>query len=77
MSLCERLGRDMSFEPLVDKGRRLLSIGYDVKKGELNKSCYDLLASESRTATFIAVAKGETQQESWFRLGRQHTFLRG
>jgi len=77
VSLCEQLGRDMSFEPLVDEGRRLLSIGYDVKKGELNKSCYDLLASESRTATFIAVAKGETQQESWFRLGRQHTACEG
>jgi hypothetical protein len=77
VSLCEELVREMSFEPLVDEGRRLLSIGYDVKKGELNKSCYDLLASESRTATFIAVAKGETQQESWFRLGRQHTSCEG
>ena len=76
-SLCDRLGQEMSFKPLVDKGRRLLSIGYDVKKGELNKSCYDLLASESRTATFIAVAKGETLQESWFRLGRQHTLCEG
>jgi hypothetical protein len=76
-SLCERLGREMNFEPLIDEGRRLLSIGYDVKKGELNKSCYDLLASESRTATFIAVAKGEIQQESWFRLGRQHTSCEG
>jgi cyclic beta-1,2-glucan synthetase len=76
-SLCDQLGREMAFKPLVDQGRRLLSIGYDVKKGELNKSCYDLLASESRTATFIAVAKGETLQESWFRLGRQHTLCEG
>lgn len=76
-SLCEQMSREMSFEMLVDDGRRLLSIGYDVRKSELNKSCYDLLASESRTATFIAVAKGETVQESWFRLGRQHTLCEG
>ncbi|MFL6463047.1 MAG: glucoamylase family protein [Bryobacteraceae bacterium] len=74
---CDRLAREMNFEMLVDADRRLLSIGYDVTKQELNKSCYDLLASESRTATFIAVAKGETVQESWFRLGRQHTLCEG
>ena len=74
---CDQLVREMNFKMLVDGDRRLLSIGYDVAKGELNKSCYDLLASESRTATFIAVAKGETVQESWFRLGRQHTLCEG
>jgi hypothetical protein len=51
----------------------LLSIGYDAAAGQLNNSCYDLLASEARTATFIAVAKNEATQECWFRLGRQHT----
>ena len=76
-SLCERMVKEMNFEMLVDNDRRLLSIGYDVTKKELNKSCYDLLASESRTATFVAVAKGETLQESWFRLGRQHTLAEG
>jgi hypothetical protein len=74
---CDRLGHEMNFKMLVDEDRRLLSIGYDVAKQELNKSCYDLLASESRTATFIATAKGETVQESWFRLGRQHTLCEG
>jgi cyclic beta-1,2-glucan synthetase len=73
----DRLVREMGFDVLVDKRRNLLSIGYDVAAQELNKSCYDLLASESRTATFIAVAKGETLQDSWFRLGRQHTHCEG
>ncbi len=73
----DRLVRDMNFEMLVDKRRSLLSIGYNVTKRELNKSCYDLLASESRTATFITVAKGETVQDSWFRLGRTHTLCEG
>ncbi len=74
---CDRLVREMNFEMLVDKRRKLLSVGYDVAAQQLSKSCYDLLASESRTATFIAIAKGESDQESWFRLGRQHTSSEG
>ena len=70
---CERLSHKMSFRMLLHEGRNLLSIGYDVATEKLNDSCYDLLASEARAATFIAVAKSEAPQETWFRLGRQHT----
>jgi hypothetical protein len=70
---CQRLSDEMSFRMLVHEGRNLLSIGYDAPAEKLNDSCYDLLASEARAATFIAVAKGEAPQEAWFRLGRQHT----
>ncbi|MBV8570129.1 MAG: glycosyl transferase, partial [Acidobacteriaceae bacterium] len=73
VSECSDLMRDMKFSMLMDKGRNLLSIGYDVTGQELAKSCYDLLASEARTATFLAVARDEAIQDSWFRLGRQHT----
>jgi cyclic beta-1,2-glucan synthetase len=73
----ERLVREMDFSTLTDKRRKLLSIGYDVAHQQLSKSCYDLLASESRTAAFIAVAKNEVIQETWFRLGRQHTLCEG
>jgi hypothetical protein len=70
---CDRLVRNMNFEMLVDPQRRLLSVGYDVASKKLANACYDLLASEARIATFIGVAKGQAPQESWFRLGRQHT----
>ncbi len=73
----ERLVREMDFSMFGDKRRKLLSIGYDVERQQLSKSCYDLLASESRTAAFIAVAKNEVPQENWFRLGRQHTLCEG
>jgi hypothetical protein len=63
----------MNFGLLVNKRRKLLSIGYDVDAQQLNASCYDLLASESRIASFVAVAKDEAEQDCWFRLGRQHT----
>ena len=67
----------MSLTELVNRGRNLLSIGYDVAADKINGSCYDLLASEARTATFIAVAKDDLIQEGWFRLGRQHTVCEG
>jgi hypothetical protein len=73
----DRLVHEMDFEMMVDKRRKLLSVGYDVTTQQLNKSCYDLLASESRCAAFIAIAKGEALQENWFRLGRAHTSCEG
>ena len=77
VSICERLVNEMEFSSLINRGRNLLSIGYDVPKQAINQSCYDLLASEARTATFIAVAKEDLIQDGWFRLGRQHTVCEG
>ena len=74
---CDRLIREMSFVDMTDKRRKLLSIGYDASKGELASSCYDLLASEARIATYVAVAKGDATQDIWFRLGRGHTVAEG
>jgi cyclic beta-1,2-glucan synthetase len=69
----EELAKHMDFRLLYDPGRNLLSVGYDVDKKQLLASCYDLLASESRSAVFIAIAKGHIPQTSWFRLARGHT----
>ena len=49
-----------------------MSIGMETEKGEVHSACYDLLASEARTAAFIAVAKDEVPQETWFLLARTH-----
>ena len=68
-----RLVEDMEFGFLLNPSRKLLSIGYEVTEGRLLPACYDLLASEARTAFFIAIAKGDIPQQSWFRLGRTHT----
>jgi len=70
---CGEMSEEMDFGLLVDQRRKLLSIGYDVEGQKLNGSCYDLLASEARIATFVAVAKDEADEDCWFRLGRQHT----
>ena len=63
----------MDFAFLLHPERKLLSIGYRVADGCLDPSCYDLLASEARLASFIAIAKGDVQPRHWFRLGRAVT----
>ena len=64
---------EMDFRFLFDERRKLFSIGYDVARGGLDNSFYDLLASEARLASFIAIAKDDVPVEHWFRLGRTLT----
>jgi hypothetical protein len=73
----ERYADQMDFSFLMVQSRKLLSIGYEVETGKLYDSCYDLLASEARMAVYIAVAKNDIPQESWFRLDRTHTVVKG
>jgi cyclic beta-1,2-glucan synthetase len=67
-----QLANDMDFRFLLNRGRKLLSVGFDVDAEQLHPACYDLLASEARMALFIAIAKEEIPQEAWFLLGRRH-----
>ena len=69
----QQLFREMDFSFLFDPTRKLFSIGYRVTDGTLDPSYYDLLASESRLASFLAIAKGDVDAEHWFRLGRALT----
>ena len=72
----ERLARQanrlaqMEYDFLFDKSRRLLSIGYNASEHRQDASYYDLLASEARLASFVAIAQGVLPQETWFSLGR-------
>ncbi len=63
----------MQFGFLFDPTRKLFSIGYRVADGSLDSSAYDLLASEARLASFIAIAKGDVPVSHWFHLGRPMT----
>ncbi|MGZ6312038.1 MAG: GH36-type glycosyl hydrolase domain-containing protein [Candidatus Limnocylindrales bacterium] len=69
----QQLFRETDFSFLFDPTRKLLSIGFRVRDGTLDPSYYDLLASEARLASFIAIAKGEVAPDHWFRLGRALT----
>jgi cyclic beta-1,2-glucan synthetase len=68
-----KLADGMDFELLLNARRKLVSVGFDVETHVLHPACYDLLATESRTAVFVAIAKEDIPQESWFLLGRAHT----
>jgi cyclic beta-1,2-glucan synthetase len=63
----------MEFGFLFDPTRKIFSIGYRVTDGSLDPSGYDLLASEARLASFIAIAKGDIPASHWFHLGRAMT----
>lgn len=66
---CRKLAA-MDFEFLYDTASDLLSIGYDVGERRRDPSCYDLLASEARLASFLLIAQGQLPQKHWFSLGR-------
>jgi len=68
-------GMDYGF--LFDASRRLLTIGYNVAERRPDSSYYDLLASEARLCTFVAIAQAQLPQESWFALGRLLTTAGG
>ena len=73
----DSLATEMDFAFLLDPGRRLLSVGFDVASEQIHSACYDLLATESRIAVFAAVAKDDIPQETWFLLGRPHALDQG
>ena len=68
---------EMEWSFLFDQTRQLLSIGYSVAERRRDSSFYDLLASEARLCTFVAIAQGHLPQESWFALGRLLTTAAG
>jgi cyclic beta-1,2-glucan synthetase len=71
------LANEMDFSFLLNPRRKLLSTGFDADAQKLHAACYDLLASEARIAVFVAIAKDDIPQESWFHLGRAHTVDHG
>ncbi len=69
----ETLVSAMEFGFLFDPMRKLFAIGYRVTDGSLDAGRYDLLASEARLTSFVAIAKGDVPVSHWFRLGRALT----
>ncbi len=63
----------MDFGFLYDTTRKLFAIGFRGTDGSLDPNCYDLLASEARLTSFIAIAKGDVPSSHWFHLGRSLT----
>ena len=64
---------EVDYAFLFDRSRDLFAIGYNVDDRRLDGSFYDLLASEARLASFVAIAQSKVDQEHWFALGRMLT----
>ncbi len=67
----------MEYGFLYDNSSHLQSIGYNLEDLRRDPSYYDLLASESRLSSFVAIAQDQLPQESWFALGRLLTTING
>ncbi|MFO7627715.1 MAG: glucoamylase family protein [Candidatus Fermentibacteraceae bacterium] len=57
---------------LYNDEHRLFSIGYNVSDGRLDQAFYDLLASEARLGSFIAIARGDIPVDHWFAMSRPY-----
>jgi len=67
---CERLAWEADFACLYHPRRRLLHLGLRVAEQELDSGLYDLLASESRLTSLVAIAKADVPMAHWAALGR-------
>lgn len=65
----------MDFAFLYSKSTSLLSVGYNCDTNTLDKSHYDLLPSEIRLTTFVAIATNQLPLKSWYALGRLFTTI--
>jgi len=66
------LSESLNMRFLYDPERRLFSIGYNVSEGRLDRYYYDLLASEARLGSFVAIARGDIPVEHWFSMSRPY-----
>jgi cellobiose phosphorylase len=71
----EALVREHDFRPLYDPHRRLFAIGYSFSAGRLDPSYYDLMASEARLTSFVAIALGQVPTRHWSQLARTLTMV--
>jgi len=82
LALSQRLIQDageladsINMRLLYDPQRRLFSIGYNASTGHLDRAYYDLLASEARLGSFVAIAGGSVPFEHWFSMSRPYNAI--
>ncbi|MFB9867870.1 GH36-type glycosyl hydrolase domain-containing protein [Vreelandella sulfidaeris] len=67
----------MDFQWLYDSERKLFHIGYNVTADHADPNYYDLLASEARLASYLAIVKQDVPEAHWYSLGRPMTSVAG
>ncbi|MBR6219861.1 MAG: hypothetical protein IKQ80_04810, partial [Clostridia bacterium] len=71
------LAEAMELDALYDGRRELFFIGMDAETGKLSDARYDLLASEARLLSYVAMMLGQAPARHWRRLGRPCVRLEG
>ena len=64
---------DINLRFLYDPIRSLFSIGFNVTTNQLDGSYYDLLVSEARLGSYVAIARGDVPIEHWLALNRPYS----
>lgn len=77
LEITEEIIQNTDFSKLYDTSRNLFSIGYAVENGMLVDSYYDMLMSENRTTSLIAIASKQVTSKHWFALARNLVRLDG
>lgn len=75
VQLIDNIINNTDFKVLYDYKKRLFSIGYNVEENRQTDSYYDLLASEARQASLLAIAKRDVPAKHWSSLSRTLTTL--
>ena len=77
ISIVKKLIEDTDFSKLYDEKNRLFSVGYNAEEDKLTDSYYDLLASEARQTSLVAIAKKDVSPKHWNNLSRTLTSVNG
>jgi len=70
-----RFADDINMAFLYEPQRRLFAVGFNVSEGRLDSAYYDLLASEARLGSFVAIARGDVPVEHWLSMSRPYTSI--
>ena len=73
LEIINKIIEDTDFSYLYSKENRLLSIGFNVEENQITDTYYDLLASEARQASLVAIAKKDIPSKHWNNLSRTLT----
>ncbi|MCL5999347.1 MAG: hypothetical protein M1546_25280 [Chloroflexi bacterium] len=69
--------QEMDFRFLFNVEREVFHIGFNLDNSRLDNNFYDLLASEARTGSLVAIAKGDVPVSHWLHLSRPLTRVSG
>lgn len=70
LNYTNQLINETDFKVLYSEARNLFSVGFDIEQGTLVDSYYDMLMSENRITSLVAIAKKDISSKHWFALAR-------